>query len=98
MLDLGEVEGGQQGGVPVNEEAGGRGEVDGASTAMRQGCYTAVRVHRGIPDLDDEQHVGGSRVSGPVAVGASSVVGPDRFRFPGRGRTAGPFTAPKCWQ
>src|SRR3990170_5536979 len=38
------------------KEAGGRGEVDGASTAMRQGCYTAVRVHRGIPDLDDEQH------------------------------------------
>jgi len=55
MLDLGEVEGGQQ-------------------------C---------IPDLDDEQHVGGSRVSGPVAVGANSVVGPDRFRFPGRARTAG---------
>ena len=63
--DLGQVERRQQGGVPVNEEAADRGEVNGASTAMRQGCYTAVRVHRGIPDLDDEQHVGGSRVSGP---------------------------------
>ena len=35
MPDLGQVERRQRGGVPVKEEAGGRGEVDGASTARR---------------------------------------------------------------
>jgi len=35
MLDLGEVEGGQQGGVPLNEEAGRRGELDGLLAGHR---------------------------------------------------------------